>query len=196
MPKLTGPDLKTIREGLLLSAQALADRLRHAELLEVGHVRTVQRWEEGSRPVPDDIARYVCALDEIVEEGAKHVALAAELAPSKFCVWVRYDEEQHCPAMDPTNPKAPHNHRLHSAMLERARRRLRSGGVGEFHLVAFRPESFKIWLRQKGEKDTHEARLEWARDLALGILSGKPAGMDPVTLAETEGVIRTPHVKR
>ncbi len=196
MPKLTGPDLKTIREGLLLSAQGLADRLRHAELLEVGHVRTVQRWEEGARAVPDDIARYITALDALVEEGARQVVLASELMPSKFVAWIRYDDDQHCPPLDATNPKAPHNHRLHSAMLERARRRMVAGGVGEFHLVSFNPEAFRIWLRQAGSQDSHEARLEWARIQALGILSGKPASMDPVVLSETEGVIRTPHVKR
>lgn len=198
MPKLTGPDLKTIREGLLLSAQALTDRLKHAGLVPVGHVRTIQRWEEGARPVPDDIARYICALDALVEEGARHVLLDAEKRRGQLVAQIRYDDDQHCPPMDHTNPQAPHSHRLHAAMLERARRRMLSDGIGELHLVAFHRENFLIWCRQNYAvpRDDHESRMAWAHLMALGILSGNPASLDPVTLSETEGVIRTPHAKR
>lgn len=137
MPKLTGPDMKTIREGLLLSAQALADRLRHDGLLSAGHVRTVQRWEEGSRQVPDDIADYIQGLDAIVERTAQQLVQAVRQdPPSKVVAMVRYVDDEGC-TWRVGSASAPHHHRLHVAALGRARRDLVATGGPELHLVSF-----------------------------------------------------------
>lgn len=204
MPRLTGPDLKLIREGLLLSAQALTDRFKAAGLVPVGHVRTIQRWEEGARPVPDDIAAYVLALDGVVGNAAKRAweavvdqEHAAKLAgkPLATVAMIRYDDPEHCPVLEHLGP-GPHHHRLHSAMLHRLRVNLWGSRSPELHLVAFQPEAFNLWRRQQHLNDTPEARAQWASIWVLGALSGEPAGLDPITLSETEGTTRTPHPRK
>lgn len=199
MPKLTGPDLKSIREGLLLSAQALADRLKHEGLVPVGHVRTVQRWEEGARPVPDDIADYLLELDRQVEVMASRglraaqAQLAAHAAggPSVLAM-PRYMEDG--PLVPGTG--APHDCRLHAAALNRLRRDLARDKSAFLHLVVFDWQSYGTWLRQLKAKDSPENRAAWAVEEGIKALADYPVDFKGPHDPEPSDPSRTPRPKK
>ena len=197
MPKLTGPDLKSLREGLLLSAQSIADRLKHAGLVPVGHVRTVQRWEEGTRPVPDDIADYLLGLDTQVEvqasevvEQIRRVSLGSS-QPLRMVAVLRYDESEHM-----LDAKAPHDHRLHTAALIRARMRLQTSGGPGLHFARFDPEAFEAWRAKLKHPDTQGYRSAWATEEVIKALADYPVEFEGPVDPPRNPPQRTPHPRK
>jgi transcriptional regulator with XRE-family HTH domain len=179
---MTGAELKTIRESLLLSAQGLADRLRVAGLLTVGNVRTVQRWEDGDRPVPDDIAAAVRALDAHVETLCQRglaVVRAASRQPGPV-VLLRYESAEDFGRYHPTEPHTPLDHRLHTAALVRLRRDAEALGR-VVRIVGMDPEDYEAWRFQEGLEDDLGTRAAWSARALTRPLS-RPASFDPAML--------------
>jgi DNA-binding transcriptional regulator YiaG len=192
MPKLTGPDMKSIREGLLLSAQALTDRLKHAHLVPVGHVRTIQRWEEGARPVPDDIADYLLALEAEVERLVR--AELDRVGDPSYPIeragpipLLRYETPE-----DMLETTDPHDDRIHAAVMQRARVKLRALGHRP-HLVAFEPAPFQAWRKVHKLPDNQNARIRWAALRADEILFQADRGASNLPEPAAADVRRTPH---
>lgn len=69
-------ELKTIRESLSLTAQWLADH--------VGvKLRTVQYWEAGRAPVPDDVAELLLQIDAQFAEATRHALAVVDEQTAK-----------------------------------------------------------------------------------------------------------------
>lgn len=151
---MTGAELKTLREGLNLSAQELAD------ILSIKAERSVRRWEDGSRAVPDDVADAVEAIDRGTDALAR--AWAESLGRKKRAVMLRYDDqatwERYQHAFD-----LPWKHafRIHSAALGRLRRTAAAKG-GTVRLVSMDAEAFEAWRFMGGLEDSLETRAQWA----------------------------------
>lgn len=158
MPQqMTGAELKTIRESLLLSAQALADLLKHAGLLSAGNVRTVQRWEDGARGIPADIAEAVERLDQSVEASAQKIL--GQIRAGGPTVLVRFDSEEDWQRFQ--RSPAPHENRLHAAALQRVRRD--SAILGRpVRLVTMEFERFEEWRFKNGRENDSESCSAWA----------------------------------
>ena len=159
---MSGAEMRTIRESLLLSAQALADRLKFLGLLSAGNVRTVQRWEEGARAVPEDIAAAVRALDRSVEDESRNIIdflrVRMRTVPP-LCLW-RYASDSDYLA---DYPKAtePHQHRLYSAALVRVRREADALGM-HVRILTLDREFYERWRFGEGHEDDYETRAQWA----------------------------------
>lgn len=198
MPKLTGPDMKSIREGLLLSAQALTDRLKHAGLVPVGHVRTIQRWEEGARPVPNDIADYLLELEHRVGRmavGFNNSIFFKEREGSPLFAFLRYEDDADYP-----EAKEPHDHRLHAAALQRAQSAQLGMDETGMHLVRFDREAFIAWRTGHHLPDDPSSRGQWATEQARWALAhdGAPEEESVQSWAEkhAQAPNRTPHARK
>lgn len=159
---MTGAELKTIRESLLLSAQGLAERLAQDRLLPVGNVRTVQRWEEGARPVPEDIAAAVRALDAAVETMVQRGLgmVRAAVRQSAPVVLLRYESELDHRRYHPEDARASMTHRLHTAALVRLRRDAEALGQ-VVRIVSMDREAYEAWRFQAGLEDDPGTRAAW-----------------------------------
>lgn len=158
MPQpMTGAELKTIRESLLLSAQALADLLKHAGLLSAGNVRTVQRWEDGARGIPADIIEEILRLDSSVESTAQ--SILAKIRAGGPTTLVRFESDEDLKrCLDSTTP---HEHRLHAAALQRVRRD--SSILGRpLRIVTMEFEDYAAWRFQHQFESDDEALTRWA----------------------------------
>ena len=199
MPKLTGPDMKSLREGLLLSAQALADRLKHAGLVPVGHVRTVQRWEEGARPVPDDIADYLLTQECQTERMAIsfwNLIFFRGPAEGGTVAMIRYEEDAQM-----LDAQAPHDHRLHAAALQRLRSTLLKDTGPTLHLVRFDPEAYAAFRTAAGIgkplPDSQDLRAQWAALESDRILeAADPREPQDRPAASHQPVQRVPHARK
>lgn len=137
---MTGAELKTLRESMNLSAQALADLLQHAGLLKANNERTVRRWEDGTRGVPGvpvDVATFVEGLNQEVENMAMgYRAQLIQTAPPP--VFLRYetaeDWELHF------GSQRPHAFRLDCAALGRLMQMARRENIPPPRIVSWHME--------------------------------------------------------
>lgn len=152
---MTGAELKTLREGLNLSAQELAD------ILGIKAERSVRRWEDGSRAVPDDVAARVKTMDAEVDTLVEMLGDQMKAVPGLVGrVLLRYEKEA-----DFLKYQAPifnhtHAHRLHAAALGRFFRMPRRSKP--VRLVSMNPEAYEAWRFQQGMEDDSANRCAWA----------------------------------
>jgi len=160
---MTGGELKTIRESLNLSAQALADLLQASGLLKTNHERTVRRWEDGSRGVPEDVAAFVLGLDCEVEAivSAGRAVLIGSTSDTPF---IRYETAEDWARYH--GPGSPYQFRLEAAALARLRRVAMSDNeerMRAVRIVSMIPEYYEEWRFKNGREDDAETRSDWAR---------------------------------
>lgn len=148
---MTGAEFKTIRESLGLSAQALA------EILGISQERTVRRWEDGTRSVPDDAAARLRELDALAERICEQGFRVTMDAPDGAIIAVlRYETEADFAAFQ--GAAIPHMHRIHAAAIGRLAR----AAKGRVRIVAMQPDAYLAWLGKR--KDTSAMRSAWAAE--------------------------------
>jgi transcriptional regulator with XRE-family HTH domain len=152
---MTGAELKTLREGLNLSAQEMAD------ILDIKAERSVRRWEDGSRPVPDDVAERVQVMDGQVDEIAGMLQANYQKGTLGSLVLLRFEKEIDYTTYHSPTWSCPHGHRLHAAALWRFLR-LPKRPHREARLVSMCPEAYESWRFQAGFEDDPETRAAWA----------------------------------
>lgn len=154
---MTGAELKTLREGLNLSAQELAD------ILGIKAERSVRRWEDGSRAVPDDVAARVTTMDAEVERMAGMLIDMIKAQPkTRRIALVRYETAEDFGHFNHDEITTLHFHRLHNAALGRFFHTARAKGFKETRLVSMDVENYEAWRFQKGLEDEPELRADWA----------------------------------
>lgn len=155
---MTGADLKTLRESLNLSAQELAD------ILDIKAERSVRRWEDGSRAVPDDVAETVLELEDFVESLSKAWAKEMPRTPSKSAmVLLRYESAEVFQRYQGQSIPYAYPHRFHSAALGRLAREMRRGSR-VLSIVSMDPEAYEAWRFQLGLEDDSSSRTKWAKE--------------------------------
>ena len=152
---MTGAELKTLREGLNLSAQEMAD------ILQIKAERSVRRWEDGSRPVPDDVAKLVQAMDGQVDEIAGMMQTQYMRGTIESLAFLRYEKEADFKKYHAPSWPQPHGQRLHAAALGRFMRLPKHKNRAS-RLVAMDAEAYETWRFGTTFEDGPEARIMWA----------------------------------
>lgn len=144
---MNNTEFRLIREELHLSQTELA------ELWGVS-LRTVQRWEKGDFPVPEEkqaflkenlsavyrsVKEFLITLEKLADEALGTVVLLA------YNAW-SYDGD------------FPH-YKIHNSMLIKAKETAEIQGF-KVCIVKFEPELYKEWLNDK--PDNQENRASWA----------------------------------
>lgn len=162
-PRLTPAEIKTLRESLGLSAQALGARL--------GGVadRTIRRWESGqSTPATGDVAdelhRLDAAVERLVQQTLEQVdALAEREGAPQQVVLLRYasdaDLARHQPGLAAAFGEGAAG--LHAVALDRIRVALARRGC-QVRLVWFDPAAYASWRRREHRPDHAASRAAWA----------------------------------
>lgn len=147
---MTPAEFKTIRESLGLSAQALAD------ILGISQERTIRRWEDGSRELPEDAAGRLLELDAEADRMAEQGRRMCLAHPAAVIVTVlRYERLEDYP-----RAAYPHAHRIHAAALGR----LKKAAPSRVRIVSFSAEAYRAWLGKR--KDSPELRATWGAEQA------------------------------
>jgi transcriptional regulator with XRE-family HTH domain len=159
---VTPAEVRTYREGLGLSARALADRLGLAE------ERTVRRWEDGSRRVPEGVADELRRLDALVE---RMVTIGLwtwkDAAPGTEVALLRYrtadgrsgDERDDLAERDPAAARDLGGADVHGAAVRRLAEAIRREG-GTCRIVWFDADAYDAWRGPR--RDTAALRAAWA----------------------------------
>ena len=150
---MTPAEFKSIREGLGLTAQALAD------ILGLKHLRTVQRWDSGERAVPADVAATMQRLDANVEKMVAGAISTYGRMPGADVVLLRYRGDDDMAQFDARSLKALHSSAVHAAAVERTRQALTRTGVN-VRIVYMDPEAYTEWLSDRS--DGPARRAQWA----------------------------------
>lgn len=149
---MTPAELKTMRESLGLSAQWVADQAGV-------RLRTVQYWEAGRMPVPEDVAALLSRIDAQYERAVNEALAALKDAPEKpaEAVLVRYrtdtDLWRFRQDMEPLPASS------HATLLSRVRRALWAAGVPSV-IEYMEPDEYLAWLGNR--KDNDAMRAAWA----------------------------------
>lgn len=145
---MTPAEFKTIRESLGLSAKALAD------ILGISQERTIRRWEDASRALPEDAADRLLELDVEADRMAEHGRRMCLAHPDAVIVTVlRYERPEDYP-----ETSYPHAHRVHAAALGRLKR----VAPDRVRIVAFDAERYRAWLGSR--KDSIALRAAWGAE--------------------------------
>ncbi len=149
---MTPAELKTLRESLGLSAQWVADQ-------SGVRLRTVQYWEAGRMPVPEDVAALLSRIDAQYERAVSEALAAINEAPEKPAevVLVRYRSDADLWRFRPDMEPLPAS--SHAALLSRLRRALWTAGVPSV-IEYMEPDEYLAWLGKR--KDTDAMRAAWA----------------------------------
>lgn len=151
---MTPAEVRAYREGLGLSARALADHLGLAE------ERTVRRWEDGTRRVPPGVAAELRRLDALVERMvAQGLATWRARAPGAPVVLLRYRSDADLAERDPAAARDLGGAATHGAAVRRLAEAIRRAG-GHARIVWFDAEAYDAW--RGARRDTSALRAAWA----------------------------------
>lgn len=165
---MTGAELKTLRESLSLSAQALAEILHWKGLMKAPQDRTIRRWEDGVNPIPDQVGGCIRALDAEVEDmawrGIEAIEEAIERGQSpRVATFLRYESAEDYRAAYRDLGGQPHPHKTHAAGLARLLHYANDEVPGvQVRLVSFDREKYEAWRFQEGMEDGPQTRAMWA----------------------------------
>lgn len=164
---MTGAEAKTLREFLSISAQGWADRLKHTGLLSSGNLRTIQRWEQGERSVPQDIAEALEAevqgVQQRVDAEFKRMQAAHKAAKSaRPFALIRYDSQEDFQRHHP-GEASPHGYRLHVAAISQVFMRAQNAAL-PVRMVMMDLPDYEAWRFQKGLEEDLETRQQWAEE--------------------------------
>lgn len=149
---MTPAELKTLRESLGISAQWVADQAGV-------RLRTVQYWEAGKMPVPEDVAALLTRIDEQYERAVGAALAALKEAPQQptEVVLLRYRTDADLWRFRPDMEPLPSS--SHAALLSRVRRALWTAGMPSV-IEYMEPDEYMAWL---GKRRNNEAmRAAWA----------------------------------
>ncbi|WP_020592839.1 helix-turn-helix domain-containing protein [Kiloniella laminariae] len=155
---MTPAEFKTLRESLWLSQQDIAGLAKVQK-------RTVQYWEDGSRPrgVPEDIAELLKRLDALVEATILRIIdsfLSLEDKPDNI-IFLRFKTDRDLQKYRPQDFAAFGTVKVHSAMLDRTRTALaRLGHDARFTFME--PVQYEKWLADEELVDHEQTRAAWA----------------------------------
>lgn len=158
---MTPAEFKTLRESCGLSLAALAAALpaspKTGKPLDV---RSVQKWEEGARGVPVDVADWLRRLDARLADAALHAAEVMGGAPAGAeVVLLRYrngdDLARYRPDMAALGPG------VHAALVDRARQAALRLGLSP-RITYMDAASYEAWRTAAGKLDGEAVRAEWA----------------------------------
>lgn len=154
---MTPAECKTLREGLGLSAQALARRLG------LKSDRTIRWWETGGRRIPEDAARDLAELDTRVERTVMVVVeMWAKASPrARRATLLRYHTDEELRRYQPDTLAMLGSARVHAAMIGRAKRAIEQRG-GRVTITFMDSNAYESWLADSGSEDAPEARAAWA----------------------------------
>ena len=153
---MTGPELKTIREGLGLSVPSLAKLANVQE-------RTVRYWESGKNPVPTDVAALINKIDNEIQKTSDQALLhfidsKTSTNNVKNVVLLRYKTDEDLWQYQESFTPLPAT--CHAAMLNRVRLGIIKNG-GTVQIVFFEPEKYEIWRNKQGLADSAGTRAAW-----------------------------------
>lgn len=155
---LTPAEFKTLREGLGLSVQALAD------ILEIKNERTIRNWEAGLRPLPKAVLDSIWNLDGLASQIVQHGITMILGFPETACIVVlRYETFEDFARYHPEMATYPHAHRIHAAAIGRLSRSAEAMGR-EFRVVSMNTEAYEAWRFQLGLEDSEDVRAHWAAE--------------------------------
>ena len=147
---MNGPEFRLLRRSLFLSGQQVADRLG------IKSARTIRYWEAGRLSVPDDAARHLLSLDEIIEDAVDE---ALEELDATGVVLLTYRDDADVAG----NPglAGPGASDLHQAMISRIWREHH-----DLRIVYFDRAAFERWLLAEHLDETPATHVQWATSQA------------------------------
>ncbi len=154
-PGMTPAEFKSLREGLGLSAQVMA------EVLGIRNERTIRHWEAGA-PIPADAAERATAIDHLVWQMARHGHGVFKEHPAEVLVVLRYETAEIYGRYHPGDDR-PHMHRLHAAAINRLRWLLQEDGRS-LRILSMDEGSYEPWRKQAGLEDNETTRAAWAAE--------------------------------
>lgn len=157
---MTGAEIRTLREGVGLSAQALAD------LVGVS-LRAVQGWESGrSAPRTSDVADTLHRLDTAIGRSVAELLALIEAHPEAEPVLIRYSDAADVPACirGALGEHAELAAAVHGSLVDRAREAAALRGQ-RLRIVWFDRAGYRAWLGRRA--DTTDARAQWAAAMPL-----------------------------
>ena len=110
---MNGAKLKTMREGLGLSASFLAEKSGVA-------LRTLQYWESGKSTVPQDVIDFILDLESKFDLAEKHALDIAKKTKPQDIELIRYKSDEDLLKNRPDMKGL--NIYVHAALLNRVRR--------------------------------------------------------------------------
>lgn len=149
-------ELKTIRENLGLSLQWLAQQAGV-------RLRSVEHWEAGKSPVPEDVAGLLTSLDEqLWQLVADYLAQVNEIKAEEGrmpegIVLIRYKTDEDLWEFHSGFKPIPAS--SHAMLLARTRRELSKIGVACI-IEYMDPKAYRKWLN--GRQDDETLRSKWA----------------------------------
>ena len=152
---MTSSEFKPLMESLGLTPQWLAD---HSGF----DLQTVQRWESGELPIPEDVEKMLVDFNQNIETIVAHAVEAfAEVTrdlgdESNKVILIRYrtdDDLWHFRPDTRPNPASSY-----SAMLWRMHQALEMRGIASV-IGTMEPEDYFAWLGD--QLDTEEMRANW-----------------------------------
>lgn len=162
-PVMTPAEFKTLREGLGLSSQAMAD------ILGVRNERTVRHWE-AAESLPEGVVRVALEVDDLVWKMARHGLEVFRAQPAELMVVLRYETKGDYQRFHPGDER-PQMHRLHAAAINRLRWLLREETGQELRILSMDPGHYDAWLLAEGKEDCEGSRTAWAAH-RLGQMGG------------------------
>lgn len=155
---MTGAEIRTLRDGLGLSAQALAD------LVGVS-LRAVQGWEsERSAPRTSDVADTLGRLDNLITRAVAEFLAAIEAHSWASPVLLRYSDPADVPA-DIRAALGDHADLaavIHGALVSRTREAVALRGR-LLRVVWFDRDDYRVWLGWRA--DGSDQRATWAAEV-------------------------------
>jgi len=152
-PAMTPAEFKSLREGLGLSAQAMAD------ILGIRNERTVRHWESGEN-LPEGVVKVAKEMDDLVWRMARHGLEVFRERPAEIMVVLRYETEATFLRYHPGDTR-PQVHRLHAAAINRLKWLLQLEHQ-DLRILSMDPEHYEPWRKDQGLEDGEEARTAWA----------------------------------
>lgn len=149
---MNNTEFKLIRESLHLSRHDLA------ELWNVSP-RSVQRWDKGDMPIPEERKKMLESYNAIVNQAVENfinfiIDQKEHYETLDYICVVAYDSWSY-------DGEFPH-YKMHNACLMRCRNALKSRFKTELHIVLFNPKEYEQWLKLNKETDSSAARSAWA----------------------------------
>lgn len=153
---MNGAELKTIRESLGISAQWLANQ-------SGVKLRSVQYWESGRSPVPDDVSGMVTRIDQMLDESVNRYIDHVQSMPSppKMIALVRYRNDSDLWSFRTDMKPLPAT--CHGALLARLIKRL-GGAKISAHVVYMDARKYREWLSNNGMDESEQSRAAWAAE--------------------------------
>ena len=147
---MTGSELKTIREGLGLSADWMAERLGVS-------LRSYRYWEASDEAIKQDACDLIVKLDNAVDDAVEAAMAVVESANMERVVLIRYKSEEDLWRFRKDMVGLPLS--IHNAMLYRLRKKVVSKGIACIVKWLLAKE-YLSWL--SGAEDTESMRAAWA----------------------------------